>query len=179
MKKKAKTSKSSPTPKKPITRFHFTHKLDTDRRDLRSPRQPPCERVNGADTAAPHIGTHPSFRGSSHAGCPENCCPLRSRVWLHSLGHTVREHCGWHAGTLIAFAEGSCSWITSSVSTGSIYASWNTSQNRRSLSARKLCLPPYRGWQNRNTGPPGYRPLRYTRPRLHPVVGNCHTYNVG
>ena len=57
MKKKAKTSKSSPPPKKPITRFHFTHKLDTDRRDLRSPRQPPCERVNGADTAALHIGT--------------------------------------------------------------------------------------------------------------------------
>ena len=40
---------------------------------------------------------------------------------------------------------------------------WNTSQNRRRLSARKLCLQPYRpaygGRLNSNTGPTGYRPV--------------------
>ena len=45
------------------------------------------------------------------------------------------------------------------------------------------CLPPYRlaygGRRNSNTGPPWYRPLRYTCPLPDPVGGNCHTYNVG
>jgi hypothetical protein len=36
----------------------------------------------------------------------------------------------------------------------------------------------YRGRRNSDIGPPGYRPLRYTRPRPDPVGGNCHTCNV-
>ena len=47
---------------------------------------------------------------------------------------------------------------------------WNASQARKSISARKLCLPPYRpaygGQRNSNTGPSGYRPLRYSCPCL-------------
>jgi hypothetical protein len=38
--------------------------------------------------------------------------------------------------------------------------------------------PTYRGRWNSNTGPPGYRPLRYTRPRPDPIGGNSHKCNV-
>jgi hypothetical protein len=57
-------------------------------RSKRSPisSKPPCLRVCGTDKAYPHSGTYSSFRGSAHAGCTENSCPLRSQLWLHSLG---------------------------------------------------------------------------------------------
>jgi hypothetical protein len=38
--------------------------------------------------------------------------------------------------------------------------------------------PAYRGRWNSNTGPPGYRPPHYTRPRPDSVGDNCHTCNV-
>ena len=51
------------------------------------------------------------------------------------------------------------------------------------MSARKLCLPPYRltygGRRNSNTGPPQYRQLRYTRLGPDTIGGNCRIYNVG
>ena len=90
MKKMAMTGKSSPSPMK---------KPNPD--SIPPPNQSPIEKISDLLDNLPAdvcvevtrlllTAVHTLFRGSAHAGCPENSCSLCSRLWLHSLGHSAK-----------------------------------------------------------------------------------------
>jgi hypothetical protein len=85
---------------------------------------------------------------------------------------------------LTDFAAGSWNWVTSSVSTGSIYASWlkRISGQEKTFGLQNVCHSTDRPREGGGTTILVRRGINHygvTVPGLTPVGGRCHTYYVG